>query len=154
MEVYYMDLINENLIITGSELTDKEEIIKMLANKMKKNDRLTDLEAYVNEVLERESLGATAVGYGVGIPHGKTDAVKKPTVAFAKTKELIKWGDDKEDLVNLIFMIAVPESAASNEHLKILATLSRKLMNDDFRNSLLSTDDRVELNKILQGVFA
>ncbi len=63
-------------------------------------------------------------------------------------------GDEEEDWVNLIFMIAVPESAASDEHLKILATLSRKLMNDDFRNSLLSTDDRVELNNILQGVFA
>jgi mannitol/fructose-specific phosphotransferase system IIA component (Ntr-type) len=29
-----MDLINENLIIPESELTDKEEIIKMMANKM------------------------------------------------------------------------------------------------------------------------
>lgn len=149
-----MDLINENLIIPGSELTDKEEIIKMMANVMEENDRLIDIDVYVREVLERESLGATAVGYGVGIPHGKTDAVKKPTLAFAKTKELVKWGDEEEDLVNLIFMIAVPESAASDEHLKILATLSRKLINDDFRNSLLKTDDRVELNNILQGVFA
>jgi mannitol/fructose-specific phosphotransferase system IIA component (Ntr-type) len=99
-------------------------------------------------------MGATAVGYGVGIPHGKTDAIKKPTLAFAKTKELVKWGDEEEDWVNLIFMIAVPESAASDEHLKILAILSRKLMNDDFRNSLLSTNDRVELNNILQCVFS
>ena len=149
-----MDLINENLIIPGSELTDKEEIIKMMANVMEENDRLIDIDVYVREVLERESLGATAVGYGVGIPHGKTDAVKEPTLAFAKTKELVKWGDEEEDLVNLIFMIAVPESAASDEHLNILATLSRKLINDDFRNSLLNTDDRVELNNILQGVFA
>lgn len=149
-----MDLINENLIIPESELTDKEEIIKMMANIMKENDRLTDLDVYVRKVLERENMGATAVGYGVGIPHGKTDAVKEPTLAFAKTKELVKWGDEEEDLVNLIFMIAVPESAASDEHLKILATLSRKLINDDFRNSLLNTDDRVELNNILQGVFA
>ncbi len=149
-----MDLINENLIIPESELTDKEEIIKMMANVMEENDRLIDIDVYVDEVLERESLGATAVGYGVGIPHGKTDAVKEPTLAFAKTKELVKWGDEEEDLVNLIFMIAVPESAASDEHLKILATLSRKLINDDFRNSLLNTDDRVELNNILQGVFA
>lgn len=149
-----MDLINENLIIPESELTDKEEIIKMMANIMKENDRLIDLDVYVRKVLERENMGATAVGYGVGIPHGKTDAVKKPTLVFTKTKELVKWGDEEEDWVNLIFMIAVPESAASDEHLKILATLSRKLMNDDFRNSLLSTDDRVELNNILQGVFA
>lgn len=148
-----MDLINENLIIPELELIDKEEIIKTMANLMKENDRLSDLDVYVEEVLEREKLGATAVGYGVGIPHGKTDAVKEPTLAFTKTKELVRWGDEEEDEVNLIFMIAVPESAASNEHLKILATLSRKLMNEDFRKSLLSKDDRVELNNILQGVF-
>lgn len=148
-----MEIINENLIIPKSELTDKEEIIKMMAQLMLENDRLTDLDIYVNEVLERESLGATAVGHGVGIPHGKTDAVKVPTLAFAKTKELVKWGADDEDLVNLIFMIAVPASAASDEHLKILAALSRKLLNEDFRNKLLSTDDRGELNDILQSVF-
>lgn len=148
-----MNLINENLIIPESELRDKEEIIKMMASVMEENDRLIDLDVYVEEVLEREKLGATAVGYGVGIPHGKTDAVKNPTLAFTKTKKLVKWGDDEDDLVNLIFMIAVPESAASDEHLKILATLSRKLINDDFRNKLLSTNDRVELNNILQDIF-
>lgn len=148
-----MNLINENLIIPESELTDKEEIIKMMASVMEENDRLIDLDVYVEEVLEREKLGATAVGYGVGIPHGKTDAVKNPTLAFTKTKKLVKWGDDEDDLVNLIFMIAVPESAASDEHLKILATLSRKLINDEFRNKLLNTNDRVELNNILQDIF-
>jgi fructose-specific phosphotransferase system IIA component len=148
-----MNLINENLIIPESELTDKEEIIKMMASVMEENDRLIDLDVYVEEVLEREKLGATAVGYGVGIPHGKTDAVKNPTLVFTKTKKLVKWGDDEDDLVNLIFMIAVPESAASDEHLKILATLSRKLINDEFRNKLLNTNDRVELNNILQDIF-
>ncbi|SET17916.1 PTS sugar transporter subunit IIA [Anaerobranca gottschalkii] len=148
-----MDLINEDLIITESELTDKKEIIIMMANLIKKNGRLSDLGTFVKEVLKRESLGSTAVGHGVGIPHGKTDAVKVPTIAFIKTKEYVKWGNDEDDLVNLIFMIAVPESVGSNEHLKILANLSKKLINDDFRNSLLITNDKEKINNILQSVF-
>lgn len=148
-----MDLINEDLIIPELDLIDKEEIIITMSNLMKKNDRLISLEEYVEQVLKREEIDVTAVGNGVAIPHGKTDSVKIPTLVFAKTKELVKWGDEEDDLVNLIFMIAVPESADLNEHLKLLAALSRKLINDDFRKGLLNIEDRVGLNKQIQNIF-
>lgn len=52
------------------------------------------------------------------------------------------WGVDWDSLdgekVKLIFMIAVPEQYAGNEHLKILQLLSRKLMDDAFREQLLT----------------
>lgn len=147
-----VEIIDENLINPELNLHNKEEIIKHLAIMMDESNRLKDLDQYIETVMEREKIGNTSVGYGVGIPHGKTDAVKVPTLVFGKTKELVKWGEE-DDLVNLIFMIGVPESSSSNEHLKILAALSRKLIDENFREKLLNTDDKNNLKKILVEVF-
>ncbi len=43
----------------------------------------------------------------------------------------------------LVFMIAVPEAAAGDEHLRILALLSRKLMDAGFRERLSSAAEDV-----------
>lgn len=147
-----VEIIDENLINPELNLHNKEEIIKHLAIMMDESNRLKDLDQYIETVMEREKIGNTSVGYGVGIPHGKTDAVKVPTLVFGKTKELVKWGEE-DNLVNLIFMIGVPESSSSNEHLKILAALSRKLIDENFREKLLNTDDKNNLKKILVEVF-
>ena len=49
-------------------------------------------------------------------------------------------------------MIGVPESAAGNLHLKILAELSKGLIRDDFRDRLLSSESKDEVFEILKGV--
>ena len=150
--LYLIEIIDENLIEPELNLYKKKDIIRYLATIMDKNNRLKNLEQYVETVMEREKIGNTSVGYGVGIPHGKTDAVKVPTLAFGKTKELVKWGEEDDELVNLIFLIGVPE-VSSNEHLKILAALSRKLMDENFREKLLNSNEKKDLKGTLAGVF-
>lgn len=72
-----LDLINENLIVTGLEASNKEETIKKLIDMLEKEERLISREKFFEDVLFREQLCSTYVGQGVAIPHGKTDAVKK-----------------------------------------------------------------------------
>lgn len=147
-----VDIIDKDLIEPELDLYSKEDIIKHLAFLMDKKNRLKNVNEYIKSVIDRENLTNTYVGYGVGIPHGKTDAVNVPTLAFAKIKNPVIWGEE-EDLANLIFMIAVPEKSSSNEHLKILAALSRKLMDEEFKEKLLVTNSKDNLIKILNEVF-
>ncbi|CAM5561321.1 PTS system mannose-specific EIIBCA component OS=Streptomyces antimycoticus OX=68175 GN=manP PE=4 SV=1 [Streptomyces antimycoticus] len=48
-----------------------------------------------------------------------------------------------------MFMIAVPEAAAGDEHLRILALLSRKLMGAEFRERLLGAADVGAILRVL-----
>lgn len=146
-------IIDINLIELELDLDNKESIIRHLAKIMDKNGRLNDIEQYIDSVMEREELVSTSVGHGVCIPHGKTDGVRIPSIAFARTKKKVEWGKGEEDKVNLIFMIAVPEKFASNDHLKILAALSRKLIDEDFRKRLTIINDKETLMQMLTEVF-
>lgn len=86
--------------------------------------------------LAREAQGTTGLGEEIAIPHAKTDAVTAPLVGFARSADGIDWGSLDGTRTRLVFLIAVPEAAAGDEHLRILALLSRKLMDADFRARL------------------
>ena len=142
-------LIHEGLMLLEVQGTTKEEIIRELGQKAIEDHRIHDLEMYVKAVLKREEEYSTAVGFGVAIPHGKTDAVKEPFLAYAKVKA-IDWNALDGEPVYNVFMIGVPEKEAGNAHLMILAKLSRKLMNEEFRNRLNQSSSKEEVMSLLQ----
>lgn len=144
-----MVLIEKEGIFLDIDQEDKYTLINFLANGMLNANKISNLEEYVESVLERERLVSTSVGNGVAIPHGKSKAVLKPTVYFARTNKLVRWGEGEEDLVDLIFMLAVPDDDKSNDHLRILAQLSRKLVDENFRNTLRA----IENVEVAQSLF-
>lgn len=148
------EIINEKLIKLNINSNNKEEVIKELARLIDGEERLNNFNEYVEEVLKREELSTTGIGFGVAIPHGKTKAVKVPTVVFGRTESGIEWQSLDEKPVHMVFLLAVPEEAASNAHLKILAALSRKLMNEDFRQNILEISNEKKLMQSLEEIFS
>jgi mannitol/fructose-specific phosphotransferase system IIA component (Ntr-type) len=99
--------------------------------------------------MAREARASTAVGGGLAIPHAKTDAATSPLVAFARLQQGVDWTAPDGVLVDMAFLISVPESTEGEEHLKILAALARALVKEDFRNRLRSADTASEVLDIL-----
>lgn len=141
-------IIDKDLILL--DLTgDKETIISTLANQAFEQGRLEDKQEYVEAVLKREKEYSTALGYEVAIPHGQSDTVKDPFVVFGRVKEPIIWDQNS---VRLIFMIGVPQHNKDKIHMKILANISRKLIDDEFRKSLIEAKDEKEIFDILSQI--
>lgn len=142
-------IINEALIDLSVTQNTKEDVIRHLAELAKKEGRINDIEQYINAVLHRETEYSTAMGFGVAIPHGKTAAVTEPFLCFAKVNS-VDWKALDGEPVDLIFLIGVPEEAGTT-HLKILASISRKLMKQDFRDALRNVSSNTELMHLLQS---
>ncbi|MDT0453883.1 fructose-specific PTS transporter subunit EIIC [Streptomyces sp. DSM 40473] len=115
----------------------KEAAIREMAELLAGTGQVRDVDALVTAALAREELGTTGLGEEIAIPHAKTDAVSAPVVGFARSAEGIEWGALDGSKARLIFMIAVPEALAGDEHLRILALLARKLLDPGFRERLL-----------------
>lgn len=130
-------MINKEMIVLDSELKNRDNIISSLAKKALDLGYVSNLDEYINAVKKRESEFSTAIGYGVSIPHGKSEAVKEAFVGFLRSKEAFKWDENQEEEVRLVFLIGVPESKKETLHLKILAQISRKLMDENFREELI-----------------
>lgn len=131
---------------------DKEAAIREMAELLAATGAVTDLERLVEAVLAREAQGTTGLGDGIAVPHAKTEAVSSPVVAFARAPEGVDWGAVDGTPARLVFMIAVPGEAAGDEHLRLLARLSRTLMDAEFRRRLLEADGRERLLEVLAEI--
>ncbi|WP_274559193.1 fructose-specific PTS transporter subunit EIIC [Streptomyces spiramyceticus] len=134
------------------ESHDKDAAIREMAELLATTGNVRDVDELVRVALAREDQGTTGLGEEIAIPHAKTDAVSAPTVGFARSAEGIEWGSLDGTKAKLVFMISVPEAAAGDEHLRILAMLSRKLMDTDFRARLSTAPDEAAVLKVLAEV--
>jgi PTS system fructose-specific IIC component len=134
------------------EAGDKESAIREMAALLAGTGKVVDMDELVATALRREAQGTTGLGEEIAIPHAKTDAVSAPVVGFARSAKGVEWGSLDGTKARLVFMIAVPEAAAGDEHLRILALLSRKLMDAGFRERLLTAGDDGEVLGVLSEV--
>ncbi|MGG6817915.1 UNVERIFIED_CONTAM: PTS sugar transporter subunit IIA [Streptococcus canis] len=144
MEVTRTALIN--LQLSGNR---KEIIIDSLAKQIDACGLIEDFDVYYDSVLEREALTSTGIGFGIAIPHGKSAAVKECAVAFGRLTHAVDWESLDNQPVRMVFLLAVPESCAGNQHLKIIAGLSRKLIHEDFRTTLEESQDPQEIVNLI-----
>ncbi|MEV0938635.1 fructose-specific PTS transporter subunit EIIC [Streptomyces phaeochromogenes] len=131
---------------------DKEAAIREMAGLLAATGKVTDVEELVAAALRREEQGTTGLGEEIAVPHAKTDAVTAPVVGFARSAEGVEWGSLDGTKAKLVFMISVPEAAAGDEHLRILALLSRKLMDTGFRERLMTAPDDAAVLDVLREI--
>ncbi|MCU1444444.1 PTS sugar transporter subunit IIA [Cryobacterium sp.] len=131
-----LDYIDERTIALEVEDTDRDAVIRRLAALMSTTGRVLDEDAVVRAALDRELMSTTGIGEGIAIPHAESDGAIEPVLAFARSKAGVDWNSLDEAPAHLIFLIAVPKSAAGTEHLKVLAQLSRSLMKPSFRAAI------------------
>ncbi|MER6029480.1 fructose-specific PTS transporter subunit EIIC [Streptomyces sp. NPDC001851] len=143
--------LDERTVQGALGAVEKDAAIREMAELLARSGRVADVDELVATALRREAQGTTGLGEEIAIPHAKTDAVTAPVVGFARSAEGVEWGSLDGTKARLVFMIAVPEAAAGDEHLRILALLSRKLVDPGFRERLLAApDERAVLDALAE----
>ncbi len=144
-------LTTENIVIVGLEADDKAEATRMLGQKLFDDGRVTNLDGFLEDVAAREAQMNTGLPGGIGIPHARSEHVTTPSVAVGISKKGVSFGA-ADGPADLIFLIAAPDGA-DDAHLHILAALARKLVHDDFKESLRKAKTAAEIaNIITEGV--
>ncbi|PDY15943.1 PTS mannose transporter subunit IIABC [Bacillus cereus] len=146
------DITNLELIETDLKGETRDDIIDEMIQKLKHVGALHSVTEFKQAIMNREQESTTGIGVNIAIPHGKSVAVRKPSVVFGIKQSGIDWKSLDGTEAKLIFMIAVPKENEGNQHLKILQMLSRKLMDDSYRERLLSVQTKAEAYKLLDEI--
>ena len=142
-------LITKKLIILDLEAKDKDSAIIELARLMEREGKLNSTPQYLKAVGERETLTTTAVGLEVAIPHARSPAVRQTAIAFGKSKGF-RWDRDGQEVVRLVFLLAVSSENPNKEYMGLLASLARMLVDEGFRDSLLKATDRDDVMSTIE----
>jgi mannitol/fructose-specific phosphotransferase system IIA component (Ntr-type) len=84
---------------------------------------------------QRERSMSTGIGFGLALPHAVTNLVNDLVIAFGRSKTGIDFDALDRQPVRLVVMIIVP-TAQREQHLKILAGISRLLHKEEIRAAL------------------
>lgn len=146
------DITSLELIETDLIGETRDDVIDEMIQKLNHVGTLHSKTEFRQAIMNREQESTTGIGMNIAIPHGKSEAVKKPSVVFGIKQSGVDWKSLDGTEAKLIFMIAVPKESEGNEHLKILQMLSRKLMDDNYRERLLSVQTKQEAYKLLDEI--
>jgi len=142
-------VIDAELVRLGSASRTSGEAIKELSDLLEISGRVTSASALEEAVWKREETYATDLGFGFALPHAKAAAVRSSSIAFLRPAHAIRWTMEARSRVRGVLMIAIPERLKGEEHLRLIARLSRRLMHEDFRAALLGAASRDRVTKLI-----
>lgn len=126
----------------------KEEALEKLSDLLYESGALTDKKAFLDDVLERESISTTGIGNGIAIPHGKSSNVKETTVAIGRLENELEWESVDDLPVKFIVLLAVNENDKTGVHVKLLSQMARKLASEETCKRLLEAESADEIISI------
>ncbi|MCK4541742.1 MAG: PTS sugar transporter subunit IIA [Spirochaetales bacterium] len=136
MELY--EILNLKSCTIDMKVKTKEEVLRSLADLAGKSGLLGDVssdEVY-EKIAKRESQGSTGFGNEIAIPHARIKGLSKFVVYVAVCRKGVDFDAMDKKKVKLFFVIIGPDEAV-NEHLMILASISRTIRGANVKNELL-----------------
>ena len=140
-----MSVFSEDLIILDLVASDKVDAIKQMAAVAVAAGRGSDADQIAADVIARDEMGTPQID-GIAIPHARSGGVSDAAVVVARTSGVIF--DPEEDPAQVLFMILVPNEAG-DQHIEILSSLARRMMDPDFTSGLRTLATKSELVHLL-----
>jgi PTS system nitrogen regulatory IIA component len=142
------EALQKETIIIGLKASDKKSVLEELAEPVAKIADLGGTEL-VTVLMERERIGSTGIGGGIAIPHGKLKKLDKPVLGFGLSREGIDFDSMDNRPAHIFFLLVTPENSTLL-HLNVLASITKLLKNEDFKQRLMRVSDADELLEVLQ----
>ena len=142
------EIINVNRIKNDVDVKSKKRALEELSNLVVQDQTQLDASEIFDSLISRERLGATGVGYGIAIPHGRIKNCQKITGAFIKLKQSVDFNTSDNLPVDILFALIVPEES-TDEHLQVLAFLASMFSDKSFREKLRKSDTPEDTYQLL-----
>ncbi len=143
------DLIRPEVVKVPLAARAKSEVIGELLDVLVDAGRLVgERERAMNALLERESLGSTGLESGIAVPHAKTDAVRRLTLAIGIAPEGIDFESADGEPSKLFFLMLAPPDQ-SGPHIEALAEIARLARAPAFLRALAGAGSAQEVVDLL-----
>lgn len=133
-------------ILVDVEVSGKEELLSAVGRHMESRHGLPS-DRVTQGLMRRESMGSTAVGQGVAIPHTRVRDVDHMLIAYLRLRTPVSFDAPDNLPVRDILVLLAPKQA-DESHLVILAEAAHMFSNVAFRDRLHRCADPVEVKHL------
>lgn len=144
-----IDLLDPKCILPDLQAANKRGVLEELATALVSCHGEVTLQTVVEVLLERERLGSTGIGDNIAIPHGKLPQLSQMLLGFGRSFKGVDFDSMDGKPSHLFFLLLAPVNS-SGLHLKALAKISRMLMSQTFRESLMESKGAEEILRLIE----
>ncbi len=141
--------LQENNIILRLHAKDRDGVVKELLFRLKESGVLSDVKAAEEEVLRREEVMPTGVGYGVACPHARTSTVKSLVCAIGITETGIDFADNEEGRDCRIIILTLTPDEENSPYMTFITAILTALRSPARREAVLNAEDAPSIRKAL-----
>jgi PTS system nitrogen regulatory IIA component len=126
----------------------KKEIINELLDILVRTGKISDREAALAAVMEREDKMSTGMKHGIAIPHGKSASIADLVACIGVSENPVDF-DSLDDEPCRIFIMTLSPVEKTGPHLQFLAEVSLLFKSAEKRKEILNAQTPEEVQKIL-----
>lgn len=152
MTISLLDFFEETLFIPELKATSRDAALQEMVSCLTSADRIKDGDILLDMLRQREVLGSTGIGRGVAVPHGRSLAIGRLTVIFARSAAGIEYDAMDGKPVHLVFLTVAPPQERSNLYLPVLGKIVEMVKSARVRKQLLAAADFAEISTIISEV--
>ena len=145
-----LDVLQQEAILDDLKSKTKKGILEELVVPVARIAGVNQ-EELVRVLMEREKLGSTGIGSGIGIPHGKLKDLDSLVLGFGLSRRGVDFESIDGQPAHIFFVLITPENS-TGLHLKLLARISRLLKDDQFKKRLLNATSGDDIFNIIREV--
>ncbi len=144
------NIIDEKTILLDVKAKTKAEAIREMVNYLKKNKLISRPEEVIDKLEQRESLGTTALGEGVAIPHCKVKWVNNPIVLVGIARQGVPFEAPDGRPVNIFFLLitSLEDPSLNLQILALIAQLIKK--SPELKDKLLQAKSQSEVRETIK----
>jgi PTS system nitrogen regulatory IIA component len=137
-------LLSEASVAVPLAASTRASVLRHLVALAEQSWQVYDAAAVLEAIKAREELASTTLPNGVAIPHPRRplpNALGESVVAYARTSTGIPFGAPRGELTDIFFLVLCRDDQT---HLRVLARLTRLLMQPGFLDELRETETAAE----------
>jgi PTS system nitrogen regulatory IIA component len=137
-------LLSEASVAVPLGASTKASVLRELVSLAEQSWQVYDAPVILDAIKAREEMGSTALPNGVAIPHPRRplpNALGESVIAYARTNSGIPFGAPHGELTDIFFLVCCRDDQT---HLRVLARLTRLLMQPGFLDDLRETETAAE----------
>lgn len=144
------EILDPQCVVVPLQAANKRDAIDQLVDSMAAAGRISDAAAVKKAVWDREQQRSTGIGEGLAIPHGKTSAAPRLTLAVGRLAQPIDYDSIDRKPVKLVVLLVSPPEKTS-EHIQALGRISRLMTSAEFRERVYSSTCPAELVELFRS---
>jgi mannitol/fructose-specific phosphotransferase system IIA component (Ntr-type) len=145
----FLALFEEELYIPELQARNKEELLREFVELLYQAGKISNRNIVLEMLSRRESMGSTAIGKGLAIPHGRTLMVRDFIIAFGRCQQGLDFDAPDGDPVHLFFLMIAPYRERHNLYLPALGKVAEFFRKKTLRDKILKARNFEEFKDAL-----